>query len=42
LDWIAAQLLLLNCPLTVRKPQELINALRVLGERASALAERCR
>jgi predicted DNA-binding transcriptional regulator YafY len=40
LDWIAAQLLLLNCPLTVRQPQELIEALRVLGERASALSER--
>jgi predicted DNA-binding transcriptional regulator YafY len=40
LDWIAAQLLLLNCPLTVRQPQELVEALRVLGERASALAER--
>ena len=40
LDWIAAQLLLLNCPLTMRQPQELVEALRVLGERASALAER--
>jgi predicted DNA-binding transcriptional regulator YafY len=40
LDWIAAQLLLLNCPLTVRQPVELVEALRVLGERASALAER--
>jgi predicted DNA-binding transcriptional regulator YafY len=39
LDWIAAQLLLLNCPLMVRRPPELVEALRVFGERASALAQ---
>ncbi|MFO7169354.1 MAG: YafY family protein [Chloroflexota bacterium] len=40
LDWIAAQLLLLNCPFTVRKPAELVDTLRALGERAFAQAER--
>lgn len=40
LDWIAAQLLLLNCPLSVRQPQEFVEALHALAERASALAER--
>jgi predicted DNA-binding transcriptional regulator YafY len=39
LDWIAAQLLLLNCPLVVRRPRELVEAFRVFGERASALAQ---
>jgi predicted DNA-binding transcriptional regulator YafY len=39
LDWIAAQLLMLNCPLTVREPPELIDALRALGKRAFALAD---
>lgn len=39
LDWIAAQLLLLNCPLVVRRPSELVEALQVFGERASALAQ---
>lgn len=40
LEWIAAHLLLLNCPLTVRKPVELVEALRALGERAASLADR--
>lgn len=40
LDWFATRLLLLNYPVTVRKPQELIDTLRALGDRAYALAER--
>jgi predicted DNA-binding transcriptional regulator YafY len=40
LDWLAAQLLLLDCPVTVRKPPQLIETLRALGQRATALAER--
>jgi predicted DNA-binding transcriptional regulator YafY len=42
LDWIALRLLEFDCPLTVRKPRELVDALRTLAERASALAERGR
>jgi predicted DNA-binding transcriptional regulator YafY len=40
LDWIAAQLLLFDCPITVRKPPELVDALRSLAGRALMLAER--
>jgi hypothetical protein len=40
LDWIAVQLLHFDCPLIVRKPVELVEILRALGERATRLAER--
>lgn len=40
LDWIAAELLLLNCQLTVREPPELVDALQALAERAWSLVER--
>jgi predicted DNA-binding transcriptional regulator YafY len=40
LDWIAIRLLEFDCPLTVRKPRELLDTLRALAARASALAER--
>lgn len=40
LEWLALQLLLLGCPLVVRRPPELRVALRSVAERAVALAER--
>lgn len=40
LDWIAVQLLQLDCPVIVHKPAELVDILRALGERATKLAER--
>jgi predicted DNA-binding transcriptional regulator YafY len=40
LDRLAAQLMLLECPLVVRRPPELRAALRALAERAVAIAGR--
>jgi predicted DNA-binding transcriptional regulator YafY len=40
LDRLAAQLLLLECPMVVRRPPELRDALRDVAERAIAIAER--
>lgn len=39
LDWIAHLLLGLHCPLTIRKPAELCEAMRRLAERAAQMAE---
>jgi predicted DNA-binding transcriptional regulator YafY len=40
LDWLACQLLTLECPFVVRKPPELRAALHQLAAKAAALAER--